>query len=51
VDLTRGPDGRWTALDARAIYQLYQAHLRAEGSVLASAGSGGPIVNGAADRR
>jgi len=37
ANIARGPDGRWTALDARAIYQhartagfLYQAHLRAE---------------------
>lgn len=35
--MTRGPDGRWTALDARRLYAnaktggyLYQAHLRAE---------------------
>lgn len=37
ANATRGPDGRWTALDARHIYRhaktagtLYQAHLRAE---------------------
>jgi len=37
ANIARGRDGRWTALDARAIYQhartagfLYQAHLRAE---------------------
>jgi len=37
ANIARGPDGRWTALDARPIYQhartagfLYQAHLRAE---------------------
>lgn len=37
ANATRGPDGRWTALDARHIYRhaktagtLYQSHLRAE---------------------
>jgi Ti-type conjugative transfer relaxase TraA len=37
ANMTRGPDGRWTALDARRLYAnaktggyLYQAHLRAE---------------------
>ncbi|MEV4419993.1 MobF family relaxase [Patulibacter sp. NPDC049589] len=37
VNASQGPDGRWTALDARHIYRhaktagtLYQAHLRAE---------------------
>jgi conjugative relaxase-like TrwC/TraI family protein len=37
ANMTRGPDGRWTALDARKLYAhaktggyLYQAHLRAE---------------------
>jgi conjugative relaxase-like TrwC/TraI family protein len=37
ANMTRGPDGRWTSLDARRLYAhaktggyLYQAHLRAE---------------------
>ena len=55
ANVARGPDGRWTALDARAIYQhartagfLYQAHLRAE--VRDRLGwQWGPVVNGAAE--
>lgn len=55
ANVTRGPDGRWTALDGRPIYQhartagfLYQAHLRAE--VRDRLGwEWGPVVNGAAE--
>lgn len=55
ANIARGPDGRWTALDARAIYQhartagfLYQAHLRAE--VCERLGwQWGPVANGAAE--
>ena len=55
ANLACGPDGRWTALDARPIYQhartagfLYQAHLRAE--VRDRLGwEWGPVVNGAAE--
>ena len=49
ANMTRGPDGRWTALDGRALYAhartagyLYQATLRAEltvGSAWSGAGS------------
>ncbi len=54
ANIARGP-GRWTALDARAIYQhartagfLYQAHLRAE--VCERLGwQWGPVANGAAE--
>jgi conjugative relaxase-like TrwC/TraI family protein len=55
ANLTRGPDGRWTALDGRALYAqakttgyLYQAVLRRE--LTRTLGVGwGPVRNGAAD--
>jgi conjugative relaxase-like TrwC/TraI family protein len=55
ANVARGPDGRWTALDARPIYQhartagfLYQAHLRAE--VRDRLGwEWGPVTNGTAE--
>ena len=54
-NLTLGPDGRWTALDARHLYRhaktagyLYQAQLRRE--VTERLGlSWGPVANGTAD--
>jgi conjugative relaxase-like TrwC/TraI family protein len=55
ANVARGPDGRWTALDGRHLYEhaktagfLYQAHLRAE--VRDRLGlEWGPVVNGAAE--
>ena len=55
ANVARGPDGRWTALDARHLYEhaqtagfLYQAHLRAE--VRDRLGlEWGPVVKGAAE--
>jgi conjugative relaxase-like TrwC/TraI family protein len=55
ANVARGPDGRWTALDGRPIYQhartagfLYQAHLRAE--VRDRLGwEWGPVTNGTAE--
>jgi conjugative relaxase-like TrwC/TraI family protein len=55
ANASQGPDGRWTALDARHIYRhaktagtLYQAHLRAE--VRERLGlEWGPVANGAAE--
>ena len=55
ANVARGPDGRWTALDGRRIYEhaktagyLYQAHLRAE--VRERLGlQWGPVSKGAAE--
>src|SRR4051794_2308245 len=57
ANVARGPDGRWTALDGRQLYEhaktagyLYQAHLRAE--VRERLGlEWGPVSKGAADLR
>src|ERR671910_15817 len=57
ANVARGPDGRWTALDARHLYDhaktagfLYQAHLRAE--VRDRLGlEWGPVTKGAAELR
>lgn len=57
ANVARGEDGRWTALDGRALYQeaqtagyLYQAHLRAE--VRERLGlEWGPVAKGAAELR
>jgi conjugative relaxase-like TrwC/TraI family protein len=57
ANVARGPDGRWTALDGRHLYEhaktagyLYQAHLRAE--VRDRLGlEWGPVSKGAADLR
>lgn len=55
ANVARGPDGRWTALDGRHLYEhaktagyLYQAHLRAE--IRDRLGlAWGPVANGAAE--
>ena len=57
ANVARGPDGRWTALDGRHLYEhaktagyLYQAHLRAE--VRERLGlEWGPVSKGAAELR
>jgi conjugative relaxase-like TrwC/TraI family protein len=57
ANVARGPDGRWTALDGRHLYEhaktagyLYQAHLRAE--VRERLGlEWGPVTKGAAELR
>src|SRR3954447_25964994 len=57
ANVARGPDGRWTALDGRHLYEhaktagyLYQAHLRAE--VRDRLGlEWGPVSKGAAELR
>src|SRR3954452_17361093 len=57
ANVARGPDGRWTALDGRHLYEhaktagyLYQAHLRAE--VRERLGlEWGPVNKGAAELR
>ncbi|MGH9065491.1 MAG: MobF family relaxase [Acidimicrobiales bacterium] len=55
ANLTRGPDGRWSALDGRALYHqaktagtLYEAQLRAELTRRLGV-SWGPVSNGIAD--
>jgi conjugative relaxase-like TrwC/TraI family protein len=56
ANMARGPDGRWTALDATPIYQhakaagfLYQAHLRATVRERLPWVSWGPVRNGMAE--
>jgi conjugative relaxase-like TrwC/TraI family protein len=56
ANMARGPDGRWTALDATPIYQhakaagfLYQAHLRAAVRERLPCVRWGPVRNGMAE--
>ena len=56
ANMARGPDGRWTALDATPIYQhakaagfLYQAHLRAAVGERLPWVRWGPVRNGMAE--
>jgi conjugative relaxase-like TrwC/TraI family protein len=56
ANMARGPDGRWTALDATPIYQhakaagfLYQAHLRAAVGERLGWVRWGPVRNGMAE--
>src|SRR4051812_5998515 len=55
ANVARGPDGRWTALDGRHLYEhaktagyLYQAHLRAEARDRLGL-EWGPVTKGAAE--